>query len=177
MNKLEEIIKQNREEFDTEIPSEMLWNSIHAKLQKQKNGFSWKPYAAAASIMLFIAFTWLIANHKFNGPDLNSTSSIPAEIKEAQVQFASLIELKRNELNQYKATNPSLIKDFEYQLIELQKNYATLLPQLKDENKRDLVLQAVIENLQMQVNILNQQIEIINQLKTSKNETEEIVPL
>jgi hypothetical protein len=178
MKSLEDIIKQNREEFDTEIPSELLWNNIHANLHKHKSSFAWKPYMAAASIMIFIMGTWLIANYKFDSK--NSTvaqSAIPNEVKEAQVQFASLIELKRTELNSYRDAHPELINEFDKQLTELKQNYSGLLPQLKDANKRDIVLQAVIENLQMQVNILNQQIEIINQLKTQQNETNNPIQL
>lgn len=178
MKSLEDIIKQNREEFDSEIPSELLWNNIHNKLQKQKNTFSWKPYMAAASIMLFMMGTWLIANYKFDSQQATVASNvIPVEVKEAQVQFASLIELKRTELNGYRNSHPALINEFDNQLTELKQNYDALIPQLKDANKRDIVLQAVIENLQMQVNILNQQIEIINQLKSQQNETNNSIQL
>ncbi len=178
MKRLEDIVKQNREDFDSEVPSDLLWNSIQANLQKKQNKTSWKPYVAAASIMLFISFTWIIANHKLNSNVEYSSTDLPVEVKEAQVQFTSLIEIKRNELNQYRNTNPELVKDFEFQLLELQKNYTQLLPQLKDDNKKDIILQAVIENLQMQVEVLNQQINIISQLKQHKNnETDEIVPL
>ena len=112
---------------------------------------------------------------------LNKNEALPStvseEVQDAQVQFSSLIEIKRNELKQYKKDNPELVRDFEHQLVELQLNYKQLLPQLKDEKKRDVVLQAVIDNLQMQVEILNQQIEIVKQYKKPKNDTEEIVPL
>ncbi len=174
---LEKIIRENRAEFDSEIPSEKVWSSISEQLHKKQKRFSWKPYMAAASIMLFISCTWLIANKKFDETSVNTDNNISAEVQEAQVQFSSLIEIKRNELNQYKKENPELVSDFERQLVELQVNYKMLLPQLKDEKKRDVVLQAVIDNLQMQVEILNQQIEIVKQYKKPKNDTEEIVPL
>ncbi len=178
MNRLEDFIKEHKEEFDAEIPSDRIWLSIEAKLHNRQRELLWKPYVAAASVMLFISFTWIIANHKLNANSEFVKSEIPLEVKEAQVQFSSLIEIKRNELNQYRNSNPDLISEFEHQLVELQKNYAILLPQLKDENKKDIILQAVIENLQMQVDILNQQIEIINQLKQQNtNETDKIVPL
>lgn len=180
MKKLEDIINENRDAFDTEMPSPQVWNSISAKLQKKQSKFSWKPYMAAASIMFFITCTWIIANHQL---DINNSkiaetdpTSLPIEVQDAQVQFSSLIEIKRNEINQYKKSNPALVSDFEKQLSELQSNYSTLIPQLHDENKKDVVLQALIENLQMQVAILNQQIEIIRQLK-EKNDAKEIVRL
>lgn len=174
---LEKFIKENRAEFDTEMPSEKVWNSISSKLQKKQKQFVWKPYVAAASVMFFLAFTWLLADIKLSSRTTNEQDVVSAEVQQAQIQFSSLIELKRNELNSYRKDNPALVSDFEHQLVELQTNYHLLLPQLKDEKKRDVVLQAVIENLQMQVDILNQQLEIIKQYKGPKNDTEEIVPL
>lgn len=173
---IEKFIKENKSKFDTEVPSEQVWNSISDRLHKNKK-YNWKPYMAAASIMLFITCTWLIANHKLDKNTTTAESNIDANVLEAQVEFTSLIEIKRNELNQYKKDNPELVNDFERQLIELQVSYKQLVPQLKDEKKRDIVLQAVIDNLQMQVEILNQQLEIIKQYKKPKNDTEEIVPL
>ncbi len=174
---LEKFIKEHKADFDTEIPSEKVWNSIASKLNKKHKQFVWKPYVAAASVMLFLASTWLLADIKLSNKAVNEDDLISAELQQAQIQFSSLIELKRNELNRYRKDNPELISDFEHQLVELQANYHQLLPQLKDEKKRDIVLQAVIENLQIQVDILNQQLEIIKQYKEPKNDTEEIVPL
>lgn len=174
---LEKFIKQHRADFDTEIPSERVWNSISSKLNKKQKQFVWKPYVAAASVMLFLAFTWIVADIKLSNRINTEQETVSDEVQQAQIQFSSLIELKRNELNRYRKDNPELISDFEHQLVELQASYHQLLPQLKDEKKRDFVLQAVIENLQMQVDILNQQLEIIKQYKEPKNDTEEIVPL
>lgn len=169
MKRIEEVITQNREDFDTELPSEMLWNTIQFRLQKKQQRNSWKPYLAAASVMLFISFTWLIENTKLNEKSDNTVNNLPAEVTEAQAEFTSLIEIKKNELIQRKSENPELVNDFEHQLIELQKNYYSLLPQLKDHDKKDYVLQAVIENLQLQVDILNRQLEILNQIKNNSN--------
>lgn len=174
---LEKFIKEHRADFDTEIPSERVWNSISSKLTKKQKQFVWKPYVAAASVMLFLAFTWIVADIKLSNRNNTEQETVSDEVQQAQIQFSSLIELKRNELNRYRKDNPELISDFEHQLVELQASYHQLLPQLKDEKKRDIVLQAVIENLQMQVDILNQQLEIIKQYKEPKNDTEEIVPL
>ncbi len=174
---LEKFIKEHRAEFDTEIPSEKVWNSISSKLNKKQKSYAWKPYVAAASVMFFLAFTWILADFKLSSRTMSEDDKVSAEVQHAQIQFSSLIELKRNELNSYRKDNPALVSDFERQLIELQSSYHQLLPQLKDEKKRDVVLQAVIENLQMQVDILNQQLEIIKQYNEPKNDTEEIVPL
>lgn len=175
---IEKIIQEHRNDFDSEIPSEKVWISISEKLAKKSKKNNWKPYVAAASIMFFISLTWLSINNNFNNKSEDIAVSIPEEVKEAQVQFASIIELKKNEIKQYKSANPLLVKDFETQLVELQKNYYMLLPQLKDHDKKDYVMQAVIENLQLQVDILNKQLEILTQIKnTTKNEKNTYIQL
>ena len=175
---IEKFIQEHRNDFDLEIPSEKVWNSISEKLAKNSKKNNWKPYVAAACIMFFISLTWLSINNNFSSKSENITASIPEEVKEAQVQFASIIELKKNEIKQYKSSIPLLVNDFESQLVELQKNYYMLLPQLKDHDKKDYVMQAVIENLQLQVDILNKQLEILTQIKnTTKNEKNNYIQL
>lgn len=177
MKNLEDIIRENKSEFDNRIPPELAWSNISAKLQQKQKKLAWKPYVAAASIMLFMSLTWLVANHKLSERYDESVAVEQEEVQDAQMQFTALIEIKKNELHQYKSKYPELVNDFDRQLIELQNSYKTLLPLLKDKNKRDIVLQSVIENLQLQVNVLNQQIEIIKQYKTQKNESKKVVQL
>jgi hypothetical protein len=93
-------------------------------------------------------------------------------VLEAQTQFSSLIEIKRSELNQYKNAQPELINELNKQLKDLQMNYNSLLPQLKDENKKDLIVQALIENLQLQLEVLNRSLEIVQNLKNENHEKE-----
>lgn len=177
MKRLEDIIRENKAAFDEELPSELKWEHIQTKLQTKQKRNVWKPYMAAASIMLFMALTWIVADRKLSSRYENESAQVQEEVQDAQVQFTALIEIKKNELHQYKSKYPELINDFDKQLVELQNNYKSLLPLLKDNNKRDIVLQSVIENLQLQVNILNQQIEIIKQYKTQKNESKKVVQL
>lgn len=177
MKSLEDIIKENRSAFEEELPSGLSWESMHSKLQSKQKRTIWKPYMAAASIMLFMTLTWIVADKKLSTRYENESVQVQEEVQDAQVQFTALIEIKKNELHQYKSKYPELINDFDKQLVELQSNYKSLLPLLKDKYKRDIVLQSVIENLQMQVNVLNQQIEIIKQYKTQKNESKKVVQL
>ena len=45
-----------------------------------------------------------------------------------------------------------------------------MLPQLSDENKKDLIVQALIENLQLQLEIINRSIEIIQNINNQNYE-------
>lgn len=177
MKSLEELIIDNRTAFDEELPSTLKWETIQSKLQAKQKRNVWKPYMAAASIMLFMSLTWIVADRKLSSRYELESSQEQTEVQDAQVQFTALIEIKKNELHQYKNKYPELVNDFDKQLVELQNNYKSLLPLLRDKNKRDIVLQSVIENLQLQVNVLNQQIEIIKQYKTQKNESKKVVQL
>ena len=99
---------------------------------------------------------------------------INQEVLNAQAQFSSLIELKKSEINQYKNSQPDLVKEMNVQLADLQRNYNLLIPQLKDENKKEIIVQALIENLQLQLEILNRSLEIVQNLKNGNHEKETV---
>jgi len=50
----------------------------------------------------------------------------------------------------------------------LDSSYNSLKNQLNATPNREMLLEAMIQNLQLQLNVLNQQLNIINQIKESK---------
>lgn len=175
MNKdsLEKFIVENKEEFNTEDAPLFLWDDIELKLRQRKRKALYRSLSVAASVLIVFASSILFIQHK----QVNTTEAdtiVNPEVMEAQTQFSSLIELKKSEINQYKNTQPELVNELNNQLTELQKNYNLLIPQLKDENKKEIIVQALIENLQMQLEILNRSLEIVQNLKNGNHEKETV---
>jgi hypothetical protein len=52
----------------------------------------------------------------------------------------------------------------------LDTTYITLKKQLSIAPNKELLIEAMIQNLQLQLQVLNQQLNIINQIKKSKND-------
>ena len=194
--RLDDFIRNNREDFDDEIPSAQVWNQIDQRLsgnnQKAKVvRFRFSRISAAAAVLLLLtagALYW------FNSKPTNTTEpSItkagpatdpsvaekallneinPAYAKEVY-HFTQLIELKQEELKQMEKENPQLYKQFVSEINRLDSSYIALKQELPANPNREQLLEAMIRNLQVQMDLLNQQLQIIQQIKQSKNKSNE----
>ncbi len=182
MDKLERYIRDNREAFDDYEPSKDLWKKIEAetaKNQPKSKGLMGKIVAfgspkialkIAASIAILLTISYLAFNYGKSvaqNPEIVALS--PTYAKEL-TQFATLVETKRNELKFLEKEDPILYHDFNAELKALDQDYQKLKAELpKNPNQEDL-LKAMMQNLSVQVGILNQQLQIIQKIKASKNE-------
>ena len=85
-------------------------------------------------------------------------------------QFSSLIEEKQSELKSLEKDNPELIKQFAGDIKKLDSTYQVLRNTLPANPNKEQLLEAMIGNLQMQIGLLNQQLQIIQQVKRPKTE-------
>jgi hypothetical protein len=173
-NKIENFIKENRTEMDMFQPREALWDSIHEKLtsdKKHKNN-RFRVLAVAASIVVLMVCSFLFVKN-IRPAKQQEVVQLPAAQQEAEVYFSSLIEVKKSELNKYKKENPELCKEFEKQIETLNVLYGQLKTEYKASAKKEVVISAMIENLQTQIQILNQQLLIIQQVKKQKSKANE----
>ncbi len=171
IDNIEKFISANKSEFDVDLPSDQIWLQIEMNLKAKRKKNRIRSISVAASLLILFASSMFLFQLK-NDTNVNADEIINKDVLEAQTQFSSLIEIKRSELNQYKNAQPELINELNKQLKDLQMNYNALLPQLKDENKKDLIVQALIENLQLQLEVLNRSLEIVQNLKNENHEKE-----
>lgn len=176
---LEKFVKNNREAFEDHEPSSDLWKKIAAKTAKKDNDFVAKiinfskqkfTLGIAASIAILLTISYLAFNYgRFVSQNSDIMVMSPRYAKEL-TQFASLIEEKREELKVLEQENPQLYHQFDAEIKILDQNYQQLRGQLpKNPNQEDL-LKAMIQNLNIQIDLLNQQLEIIQKIKDAKNE-------
>jgi septal ring factor EnvC (AmiA/AmiB activator) len=180
-NKLKKFIWDNRKAFDHETPSGKVWENIEASFSaKKKKKFILTPlykWSMAAAAMLIIASgVYFIAVKKDNSvttvatnePDINNLApEYPEEVLEMK-QFAKLIDKKQEELKTLAKEQPELYGKFTSAINQLDSSYNTLKNQLSATPNREMLLEAMIQNLQLQLNVLNQQLNIIHQIKESK---------
>ena len=144
-------------------------------------------WSAAAAILILagIGIFSLLNKRGFNSPDYarnqpEKETPAPAVnerlLKEINpgyaqevVQFTQLIEIKQNELKEIEKENPHLYKMFVADINKLDSSYNALKKELPENPNREQLLEAMIENLRLQTEILNQQLSIINQIKASKS--------
>jgi len=184
--KLEKFIGDNRNEFDDQLPSGKVWENIAAGFAEPKKKktmltplYKW---SIAAAILITAGITaFILVNQTKKGPveivqtpgiDTNSNAIAPEYSSEVN-EFARLVLLKQEELKALAPEQPALYQKFTSDITQLDSSYKSLKSQLDSTLNRELLLEAMIQNLQLQLNVLNQQLNIINQIKQSKKEGHE----
>ena len=176
--RLEDFIKANREEFDDLEPRLGLWNKIEAGLQQEpglpkKQGaktFSLGFVLRVAAIIIMvmgIGFTLYIRNGKSNKVDL---AAINPEYAKQQVHYASVVQAKRTELKTLTRSNPGLYQEFNTEITKMDSAYKKLNHELVTSPNQERVLRAMIRNLQIQTEVLNQQLNVIEQFNEFQNQ-------
>jgi hypothetical protein len=194
-NNLERFVRDNREAFDNMEPSAALWDKIGEAIGEEKKSttrvvrMSWARWAVAATLFLALAGTisyqlfWKqqaadlpIAQHT-DTPKEGSTASnvvdplvnqIDPQYAKLVSQFTEVIESKQNELKQIEKDDPELYNKFAGDIQKLDSSYHLLRSTLNANPNTEQLLQAMISNLQMQIELLNQQLTIIQKVKQPK---------
>lgn len=172
---LENFIKNHKNEFDVFEPSSALWEKLderldaHQKKSKKHSNmrllFNFGKVAAILFIVLGFGFIWGF----YKQQQATNLESINPAYAAKQVQFSSLIELKRSELKDLKSIDPNLYKAFIAEQNKLEKEYQSLKKQLTTTPNQDKIVKAMIRNLQLQISLLNQQLDITKEVKQIKS--------
>ena len=87
---------------------------------------------------------------------------------ESKTHFATLIAYKGNEIKKLAKNNPEVYKNFSKDITELNETYKQLNKQLPKTNNKSALINAMIYNLQIQIDLLNKQLIILNKIETIK---------
>jgi len=192
---LERFVRDNREAFDNMEPSSALWDKIGEAIGEEKKTatrvvrMSWARWAVAATLFLALAGTisyqlfWRqastdvpIAKYTDTPKTLvNSYEAVDPLVNQIDPQYAKLvsqftevIETKQSQLKQMEKDDPELYKQFAGDIQKLDSSYHVLRSTLNANPNTEQLLQAMISNLQMQIDLLNQQLTIIQKIKQPK---------
>jgi hypothetical protein len=176
--RLDDFIKMNKGEFDDLEPSADLWNKIEKHLpaegtlskKREAKTFSLNfVLQVAASVILVMGICFVLyLRHEKTGT-VNYAAINPVYAKQ-QIQYASQVESKRNELKSIAQSDPELYREFSSEIAKMDSTYNRLNRDLANSPNQERVLRAMIRNLQIQSEILNQQLGVIEQLNQTKKE-------
>ena len=164
MDNLEKFILDHKEDFVEKRNPENGWEELRNKLNPRKNDWSvlWK----VAAVLFFVSTIGLMVPNIYEKESgqigkSSSTSSI-------EEYFVQTIDFKRSEYLALadEAESEELLQD----LAELDSAYSNLNSSYNQLGQVEL-LEAMLENLQLRVYILNEQIEI---LKNGSKDNEEV---
>jgi hypothetical protein len=191
-NRLEDFISENREEFDSEEPRPQLWKNMRSELEEghRRNDkvfhLSFLRWTAAAAIVVMMVGMFYYMNRQAGITNLAKTNEQPVSTEEYKVlnqinpayakevyHFAQLIELKQNELKQIEKEHPELYSQFVKDIHKLDSSYQALRAELTANPDPEILLEAMLQNLRLQADLLNQQLIIIKQIKQNKQTSHE----
>lgn len=170
---IEEYIKEHKKEFDFKTPSDQLWGRIDAALDKEKiKKKSAMPLwlGIAASLILIMTVTF-IYTYRDRNKELEIADINPMYGKK-ELKYASLIEEKKDSLQVYAKKNPVLYARFSADLGQLDKDYEQLKKELQNSPNQKVVVKAMVKNLELQLQVINQQLSIINEVNQYKEDNQ-----
>ena len=176
-DKLEQFIKDNKSDFEADFNPENSWNKIELKISKNKrnNNSIWM---MAASIALLLSLGWLVYDRAQLTNKINELESLSVNSKpysEIESYYQHNIEEKTMLVNHIsKEKNIEVNTD----LKSLNKKYEELKAKVKEQGGHPELVNAMIQNLQTQIEILEQQLSILQDIQeysqNDKNENNEI---
>jgi hypothetical protein len=201
---LEQFVRRNRAAFDTEQPAPVLWDRIAAELDRNAPEVTApvgitapvaKPskrilpmvamrpglWQAAATLTVLAGFFWVLGQPVPQGsatatggqPALNSFSE---DLAQADAYYSRAIESKRAEIVALTAYEPELVRDFLKDLDELDRLYTRLGAELPTSANPDVVVAAMIQNLQLRIEVLTRQLGILQKIQQRQPGTTQPAP-
>lgn len=171
---IETLFERLKNEFDVEEPTADHKTRFLAKLNGQNNAkkYYWrKPLSIAASIAVLIGVGLGISYHNMQMP---ATGDFP-EVENTQFYFTSLLQQEIEKVNALKSPETQhIIEDAMKQINDLEQDYKQLENDLLQNGNSKQILHAMITNFQTRINLLQDvlvQIDEIKNLKNKENET------
>lgn len=171
MKNIEDIIKQNRANFDSEEPQDDHFDQFRQKMQLQhqvKSRWQWKDLMKIAAMIAIVAIAGLTTYQlrEIQSPHF-SFGQLSPEYQEVEDYFKASIDKQLDIISQLtKSTDIQEQKTIKEELAGMDKLYNELEEELQTNPKDERIIQAMIEHFQVKNNILNrivQQLYLINQ--------------
>jgi septal ring factor EnvC (AmiA/AmiB activator) len=179
---LKDFIHNNRQEFESENPPAGIWDDIEKKVARKaapvfymKPVFRWNIAAAVLLVVVSSIYYFASVDQVGDVQGINKEASVlqESDYNRQMRQFMKVIDIKQEELKQIAVEQPELYQKFTAAIDQLDSSYNKLKNQLAVTPNREMLLEAMVENLELQLKILNQQLRIIQQIKNSKNDNHE----
>lgn len=163
--------------LDTEAPKPGHEQRFLEKLMASKKDGNprkklwWKPFAIAASIALFCTLAFGVYESRPTFEE--KVAEISPEVSRTQFYFASLIEEKVKELEEESTPETRrIIDDSMLQLDKLESDYAKLEQDLVNGGNTKLLLSAMITNFSTRIDLLQDVLDHVENIKKLKNSDE-----
>lgn len=160
----EKFIMENRNAFDDATPSEKVWNKIDRDLEKKRS--IWPTMWKVAAVLFMASTLFLMIDRNINSG--NDGPVLSEEFIQAEDYYVSLIAQKRQAIKEQ--LTPEQHEQFLVEIDQLDSMYVELKKTYQTNASNDRVMDAMINNLQLRLDILNRQLDILQNIKNQNNE-------
>jgi len=177
--RLQNFIRENKKEFDCAEPPAGLWERI----EKELNAKGTKApksvrvvklrslLQVAASLAVIVAAGIFLWQYQYD--QATDLANIDPNLAKQQMHYASVIENKRTELKRIEKEEPQLYQEFSSEIRKMDESYQRLKKDLPGSPNQEETVKAMIRNLQIQAEVLNQQLNVIKQINDSKKQQDD----
>ena len=132
----------------------------------------WKPLSIAATVVVILGIGFFLLQ---DGETKTGLAGVSPEMEQTQTFFTAAINSELEKLKSFKTTETAqLVNDALNQITILEQEYQQLKEDLVASGNDQRVIAAMIANFQSRINLLENVIELIEEikhLKTNENET------
>jgi hypothetical protein len=168
-NKLEDFIRQNRQAFDDKEPGKNVWPQVESSLPlKSKN--LWNSLVVwRVAAMLFMALSIYLLLPRISVKDDAGSQAALKEFHDVETFYVSQIDQKEQMIEAF--NRPDGLSDFTQDFRQLEAMYSVLKEEMKN-SPSSKVKDALVLNLLVRINLLNQQLHKLDQEEEVAEEKE-----
>lgn len=166
---LKDFIDSNREKFDDKLPREDAWNKVESSLpQSRITGWNSVTVWRAAAIILFGLCAYLFGAQ--NAKPTSTVSQLSSEFKDLDAFYNDQIIEKAELVSQFQREMGEADDEITQNLQKLEAMYQVLKEEMKKRPSQD-VKDALVLNLLVRIDLLNQQLQKLDRRETQKELT------
>ncbi len=166
---LKKFINENREAFDSQVPTENTWNKIETSLSKASkqlflNSLSfWR----AAALIFFGLSAYLIISKNYSRPNKQEIAEIQG-FNDLETYYSSQISEKMDMVHRYQSSTGLTEDEITQNLKKLEAMYLVLKDEMKRRPSQD-VRDALVLNLLVRIDLINQQLNKLDKPEAGKS--------
>ena len=174
-DRLEDFVKQHREQFDLQQPDPSIWLKINpanvpvgrAPVGKERKPMRWLRVAAAIAVIFAGSSAGIYFLAGGNNEAEQYSNELYMEIQETEQYYTRMVAQRYDELRPFLAADPVANEMLTADMEELDEVYSDLKEDLKDNVSNPEVIEAMILNYRVKLEILE---DLLNQLKEKENQ-------
>jgi hypothetical protein len=170
---LKKYIRAHREDFDSEVPDPALWDRLSQRIATNPAAPSLRSFRrgllAAAAVVVAISLPLILHTRSDRPQTVASIDTAGALYDQELYHFTQIVNIKFREIERIKGAHPELYQRFSADLQKLDTAYRQLKDELPNQPNQEVLLQAMLQNLTLQIDLINRQLGIIEQLKNDSH--------